>query len=67
AYKAQVILQGEEEKSVQERTYSLEVRGVGVGIHQDYQSIIWEFIKKKNNNFSSIYSQNPNDYKASLS
>ncbi|QQN26793.1 MULTISPECIES: type VI lipase adapter Tla3 domain-containing protein [Pseudomonas syringae group] len=67
AYKAQVILQGEEEKSVQERTYSLEVRGVGVGIHQDYQSTIWEFIKKKNNNFSSIYSQNPNDYKASLS
>ncbi|OPE56938.1 hypothetical protein BTW15_27470 [Pseudomonas syringae pv. tomato] len=67
AYKAQVILQGEEEKSVQERTYSLEVRGVGVGIHQDYQSTIWEFIKKKNSNFSSIYSQNPNDYKASLS
>ncbi len=66
-YKAQVILQGKEKQLIQKRTYSLEIRGVGIGIHQDYQSTIWEFIKKKNNNFSSIYSQNPNDYKASLS
>ncbi|RMN29082.1 hypothetical protein ALQ62_05292 [Pseudomonas coronafaciens pv. zizaniae] len=66
-YKTQAIRQSEEKQSIQKRTYSLEIRGIGIGIHQDYQSTIWEFIKKKNNNFSSIYSQNPNDYKASLS
>ncbi|GKQ46932.1 hypothetical protein PSTH2693_17270 [Pseudomonas syringae pv. theae] len=66
-YKSQVLLQDKEKQPIQKRTYSLDIRGVGVGIHQDYQSTIWEFIKKKNNNFSSIYSQNPNDYKASLS
>ncbi|KPW13985.1 Uncharacterized protein ALO42_03876 [Pseudomonas syringae pv. atrofaciens] len=66
-YKAQAILQDKEKQSIQKRTYSLEIRGVGIGIHQDYQSTIWDFIKKKNNNFSSIYSQNPNNYKASLS
>ncbi|MBI6706542.1 type VI lipase adapter Tla3 domain-containing protein [Pseudomonas viridiflava] len=66
-YKAQAILQGEEKNSLQQRTYSLEIRGAGIGIHQDYQSTIWDSIQSKRSNFLSIYSQNPNDYKASLS
>ena len=66
AYKADVKAQIAERQATQERTYALEIRGVGLGIYQDHQSEIWQFIKKKNNNFASIYSQDPKDYKASL-
>ena len=66
AYKASVIAQISERQATQVRTYALEIRGVGLGIHQDHQSEIWQFIKKKKNNFSSIYSRDPNDYKASI-
>ncbi len=66
AYKANVMAQIAEQKATQLRTYSLEIRGVGLGIHQDHQSEIWQFIKKKNDNFASIYSRDPKDYKASL-
>jgi hypothetical protein len=66
AYKANALAQIAEQKATQLRTYSLEIRGVGLGIHQDHQSEIWQFIKKKNDNFASIYSRDPKDYKASL-
>ncbi len=67
AYKAQVTAQMSAQETTQKRTYALEMRGVGIGIYKDHQSTIWESIKKKNNNFESIYSRNPNDYPASLS
>ncbi|WP_122829000.1 type VI lipase adapter Tla3 domain-containing protein, partial [Pseudomonas viridiflava] len=54
------------QQATQQRTYSLEIRGVGLGIYHDGQSEIWDFIKKKNNNFSSIYSQKSEDYEASV-
>ena len=66
AYKANVMAQMAEQQATKTRTYALEIRGVGLGIYQDHQSEIWQFIKKKNNNFASIYSQDPKDYKASL-
>ncbi|WP_212627006.1 DUF2875 family protein [Pseudomonas sp. PP3] len=66
AYKAKVTAQIAEQKATQARTYALEIRGVGLGIYQDHQSEIWQFIKKKNDNFASIYSRDPKDYKASL-
>ncbi|MDD1000067.1 DUF2875 family protein, partial [Pseudomonas sp. TNT2022 ID1044] len=66
AYKANVMAQIAEQKATQLRTYSLEIRGVGLGIHQDHQSEIWQFIKKKNDNFASIYSRDAKDYTDSL-
>ncbi|KQZ82396.1 hypothetical protein ASD60_07920 [Pseudomonas sp. Root562] len=66
AYKADVMKQIAERQATQARTYALEIRGVGLAIHQDHQSEIWQFIKKKNDNFASIYSRDPKDYKASL-
>ncbi len=66
AYKADVMKQIAERQATQARTHALEIRGVGLAIHQDHQSEIWQFIKKKNDNFASIYSRDPKDYKASL-
>lgn len=66
AYKANVMAQITEQQATQARTYALEIRGVGLGIYQDHQSEIWQFIKKKNNNFASIYSRDPKDYTDSL-
>lgn len=65
-YKNQVMAQNTEQQATQKRTYSLEIRGVGIGIYHDHQSEIWEFIKKKNSNFVSIYSRDPKDYEASI-
>ncbi|MDF5892036.1 DUF2875 family protein [Pseudomonas syringae pv. syringae] len=55
-----------EQMATQQRTYSLEIRGAGIAIFHDKQSEIWSFIKKKNNNFTSIYSNDPEDYDTSL-
>jgi hypothetical protein len=66
AYKADVKAQIAERQATQARTYALEIRGVGLGIYQDHQSEIWQFIKKKNDNFASIYSRDPKDYTDSL-
>ncbi|WP_085987388.1 type VI lipase adapter Tla3 domain-containing protein [Pseudomonas alabamensis] len=55
-----------EQQAIQGRSYALEIRGVGLGLHQDGQSKIWQFIKKKNDNFASIYSQDAKDYDSSL-
>ena len=66
AYKANVMAQISEQQAMQARTYALEIRGVGLGIYQDHQSQIWHSIKKKNNNFTSIYSRDPKDYPDSL-
>ncbi|WP_029774738.1 type VI lipase adapter Tla3 domain-containing protein, partial [Pseudomonas avellanae] len=65
-YKNQVMVQNAEQHATQQRTYSLEIRGVGVGIYHDHQTEIWEFVKKNNNNFVSIYSRDPKDYDASV-
>ncbi|WP_162886960.1 type VI lipase adapter Tla3 domain-containing protein [Pseudomonas syringae] len=66
AYKSEVITQNAEQEAARQRTYSLEIRGAGIGIYEDHQSEIWDFIKKKNNNFVSIFSRNPKDYDPSL-
>ncbi|MHC8314567.1 type VI lipase adapter Tla3 domain-containing protein [Pseudomonas sp. LB3P31] len=66
AYEAKVMEQIAEQQATQARTYALEIRGVGLGIYQDHQSEIWQFIKKKNDNFASIYSRDPKDYTDSL-
>lgn len=47
AYKSEVITQNAEQEAARQRTYSLEIRGAGIGIYEDHQSEIWEFIKRK--------------------
>jgi hypothetical protein len=66
ADKAYLLAVTEEQKADAERTYALEIRGVGVAIDVWHQSSIWKKIKQKNNNFTSIYSQRAEDYDASL-
>ncbi|WP_085679318.1 MULTISPECIES: DUF2875 family protein [unclassified Pseudomonas] len=66
SYRRQVETKIAERQATQVRTYALEIRGVGLGIYKDGQSEIWQFIKKKNDNFASIYPQNAKDYNPSL-
>jgi hypothetical protein len=66
AYKAKVTAQITEQQATQVRTYALEIRGVGMAVDGWQQSTIWKLIQKKNSNFSSIYSQDPNAYQASV-
>jgi hypothetical protein len=66
AYKANVMAQIAEQQATQVRTYALEIRGVGMAVDGWQQSTIWKLVQKKKNNFSSIYSQNPDDYQASI-
>ncbi|PYD16470.1 hypothetical protein DND58_03345 [Pseudomonas syringae pv. pisi] len=66
AYKTKIMAQASEQEATQKRTYALEIRGVGIGIYHDHQSEIWKLIKKKSNNFVSIYSRDPKDYDASV-
>ncbi|HGY9626737.1 type VI lipase adapter Tla3 domain-containing protein [Pseudomonas putida] len=56
-----------EQDSNRTQTYALEMRGVGLAIEDWHQSSLWREIKKKNNNFISIYSQDPNDLDTSYS
>ncbi len=66
SYRNQVRVKSAEQQAIQARNYALEIRGVGLGIHRDGQSEIWKFIKKKSDNFASIYSRNAEDYDPSL-
>ncbi|WP_422422792.1 type VI lipase adapter Tla3 domain-containing protein [Pseudomonas sp. GZD-222] len=66
AYKATVMAQNEEHRATYQRTYALEIRGTGLAVHGWHQSSIWELIQRKNDNFSSIYSRDATDYKASV-
>ncbi|WP_150800295.1 DUF2875 family protein [Pseudomonas fluorescens] len=66
-YKSKVIAGVTKQNATRERTYALEIRGTGLAIDDWHQSSIWREIKNKNNNFTSIYSQNAKDYDASLS
>jgi hypothetical protein len=59
AYKTNVMAQINEQQAMQVRTYALEIRGVGMAVDDWHQSSIWREIKKKNNNFASIYSRDP--------
>ncbi|BDM23433.1 MULTISPECIES: DUF2875 family protein [Pseudomonas] len=65
-YRNQIELRNAEQQATQIRTYALEIRGVGLGVNTDGQSKIWQFIKNKNDNFASIYSQDAKDYDPSL-
>ncbi|AZF18669.1 DUF2875 family protein [Pseudomonas sp. R3-18-08] len=56
-----------EQRATQVRTYALEIRGVGITVDDWHQSSIWREIKTNNNNFSSIYSQDPKELDTSLS
>ncbi|KQZ82394.1 type VI lipase adapter Tla3 domain-containing protein [Pseudomonas sp. Root562] len=67
AYKSKVTAERAEHIATQERTYALEIRGVGLAVDNWHQSSIWREIKKTNNNFTSIYSTNPKDYDTSVS
>jgi hypothetical protein len=67
AYKANVMAQIAEQQATQVRTYALEIRGVGMAVDDWHQSSIWREVKKKNNNFASIYSRDLEDYDSSLS
>ncbi|VVQ01240.1 hypothetical protein PS914_04086 [Pseudomonas fluorescens] len=66
-YKSKVIAGVTKQNATRELTYALEIRGTGLAIDDWHQSSIWREIKNKNNNFTSIYSQNAKDYDASLS
>lgn len=56
-----------DEQAAAVKKYSLEMRGVGLAIHRDAQTRIWNFIKDKNDNFLSVYPSDPKAYEASLS
>ena len=66
AYRTIVTADSAEQTATRERTYSVEIRGVGLAVDDWHQSSIWREIKKTNNNFTSIYSQDPKDYDASV-
>ena len=66
AYKSKVTAERAEQAATQKRTYALEIRGTGLAVDDWHQSSIWREIKKTNSNFTSIYSQNPKDYDASV-
>ncbi|MNO80366.1 hypothetical protein D3C76_715730 [compost metagenome] len=66
AYKSKVMAERTEQVAAQERTYALEIRGVGLAVQGWHQSSVWQKIEKKADNFTSIFSKNHNDYKASL-
>ncbi|MFK3907807.1 DUF2875 family protein [Pseudomonas monteilii] len=66
AYEKEMAAKIAEQQAIQGRSYALEIRGVGLGLHRDGQSEIWRFIRKKNDNFASIYSQHAKDYNPSL-
>ncbi|MDD1967294.1 DUF2875 family protein [Pseudomonas putida] len=61
SHKAKVEAQQAEKQEVQQRTFSLEIRGVGLAVNDWHQSSVWREIVKTNNNFTSIY---PSDAKA---
>ncbi|WP_449467331.1 type VI lipase adapter Tla3 domain-containing protein [Stenotrophomonas humi] len=42
--------------------WSLELRGVGFTPGPNHQTPVWKMIQEKNDNFASIYSQDPMDY-----
>ena len=44
------------------QTFSLEIKAAGLAIDENQQSTIWKLIKKKNNNFESVHSSDPNYY-----
>ncbi len=67
AYKAKVMAQITEQQATQARTYALEIRGVGMAVDDWHQSSIWREVKKKNDNFTSIYSRDAKDYDSSIS
>ncbi|SEJ81578.1 DUF2875 family protein [Pseudomonas sp. NFR16] len=46
------------------QAFSLEIKAAGLAIDENQQSTIWKMIRKKNNNFESIHSNNPQDYPA---
>lgn len=66
AYKSKIMAERAEHIATRERTYALEIRGVGLAVQGWYQSSVWQKIEKKADNFASIFSKDPNDYKASL-
>ncbi|WP_304665592.1 type VI lipase adapter Tla3 domain-containing protein [Pseudomonas tremae] len=61
-YKSNVAAKASEHQAVQKRTYALEMRGIGLAVGGWHQSSVWRKIKEKQNNFTSIYSQDPKDY-----
>uniref|UniRef100_UPI0030D7B0DD type VI lipase adapter Tla3 domain-containing protein n=1 Tax=Pseudomonas sp. EA_35y_Pfl1_P108 TaxID=3088688 RepID=UPI0030D7B0DD len=65
-YRSSVMGKKAEQMAEDARTYALEIRGVGIAVDEDQNSTIWKLIQKKNDNFASIYSQDPNDYNPSL-
>ncbi|MDH0749856.1 DUF2875 family protein, partial [Pseudomonas sp. GD03842] len=44
------------------QTFSLEIKATGIAVDIWHQSFIWKRIYEKNDNFASIYSQDPKDY-----
>ncbi|MBP1126870.1 MULTISPECIES: DUF2875 family protein [Pseudomonas] len=65
AYQNRMEARDAEQRAARTRTYGLEIRGIGLAVDGWQQSTIWKLIKKKNDNFASIYSQNSDDYRAS--
>ncbi|PTT62700.1 hypothetical protein DBR34_08420 [Stenotrophomonas sp. HMWF003] len=43
-------------------TWSLELRGVGIAPEINHQSSVWRLIQEKRDNFTSVFSQDPQDY-----
>ena len=66
AYKSKVLAERAENTAVRERTYALEIRGVGLAVQGWYQSSAWQKIEKKADNFASIFSKDAKDYRTSL-
>ncbi|PBP52017.1 type VI lipase adapter Tla3 domain-containing protein [Pseudomonas syringae] len=67
AYKSEITAKNAEQHAAQARTYSLEIRGVGIAVNDWHQSSVWREIVKKNKNFSSIFPSQAKAYDPSLS
>ncbi|MBI6727506.1 DUF2875 family protein, partial [Pseudomonas viridiflava] len=66
AYKSNVTAQVSEQQATQKRNYALEIRGVGIAVHDWHQSSIWREIVKKNSNSASIFSLKSENYDSGL-
>jgi hypothetical protein len=66
-HRTNVMADFAEQSEATKRTYSLEIRGVGLAVDGGYQSSIWKQVQKVKNNFTSVYSRDLKDYKPSVS
>ncbi|KPX45692.1 Uncharacterized protein ALO68_04134 [Pseudomonas syringae pv. helianthi] len=59
AYKSEIIAKNAEQQAAQARTYSLEIRGVGLAVNDWHQSSVWREIVKNITTFHRYFLHKP--------